>query len=119
VISIKKVFGANVKYYRKERHFSQEQLAERLKITSKHLSTIETGATFVSAKLLEEITKNLSVSASALFYSVDDISIDDSLYSVIDQIIDEHYSKANEETKKRIRQILRVAQTENQVLKKH
>jgi transcriptional regulator with XRE-family HTH domain len=112
VVSIKKVFGANVKQYRKKRRLSQEQLAERLKITPKHLSTIETGATFVSAKLLEEITEHLSVSASALFYSVDDISIDDSFYSIIDQIIDEHYSKANEETKKGIRQILKSAQTE-------
>jgi len=110
VIGIKKIFGANVKYYRKKRHFSQEKLAEILKITPKHLSTIETGATFVSAKLLEEITEHLSVSASALFYSVDDISIDDSLYGKIDQIIDEHYSKANEEAKKGIRQILRVTQ---------
>jgi transcriptional regulator with XRE-family HTH domain len=114
VISVKKVFGANVKYYRKKQQLSQEQLAELLKITPKHLSTIETGATFVSAKLLEEILKHLSVSASALFYSVADISIDDSMYSKIDQIIDEHYSKANEEAKKGIRQILRTAQTENQ-----
>jgi len=40
--------------------------------------------------------------------------IDDSLYRIIDQIIDEHYLKANEEAKKSIRQILRANQTENQ-----
>ena len=100
---IKKVFGTNVKYYRKKRKLSQEQLAEKLNITPKHLSTIETGATFVSANLLEKITNHLLVSASALFYSVDDVSIDDSLYSKIDQMINEHFSKAFEEIKREIR----------------
>ena len=99
---IKKVFGTNLKYYRKKRQLSQEQLAERLNITPKHLSTIETGVTFVSAKLLEEITNKLLVSASALFYSADDVSKDDSLYSTIDKIINEHFSKAREEIKKEI-----------------
>ena len=80
-------------------------MAERLNITPKHLSTIETGATFVSAKLLEEITNQLLVSASALFYSVDEVSTDDSLYNRIDQIINEHYSRAFEEVKKEIRYI--------------
>ena len=102
---IKNVFGTNVKYYRKKRNLSQEQLAERLNITPKHLSTIETGATFVSARLLEEITNQLLVSASALFYSIDDVSTDDSLYNRIEQIINEHYSRAFEEVKKEIRYI--------------
>jgi len=103
VAGIKKVFGTNVKYYRKKCNLSQEQLAERLNITPKHLSTIETGATFVSATLLEEITNHLLVSASALFYSVDDVSTDDSLFNKIDQIINEHYSKACDDIKKEIR----------------
>jgi len=70
---IKAVLGANIKYYRKKLNLSQEQLAEKLEITPKHLSTIETGATFVSAELLEKFTRQLCVSASTLFYSVDDI----------------------------------------------
>ena len=105
VTRIKKVFGTNVKYYRKKRLLSQEQLAEKLNITPKHLSTIETGATFVSAKLLEKITDQLLVSASALFYSVDDVSTDDSLHNKIDQIINEHFSKAFEEIKREIRDL--------------
>ena len=105
VVKVKKIFGANVKHYRKKRQISQEQLAEILKITPKHLSTIETGATFISAKLLEKIAKQLSVSVSALFYSVDEMSNDDSLYNKIDRIIDEHYQKANEEIKKEIRSL--------------
>ena len=99
---IKKVFGANVKFYRKKRRLSQEQLAEKLKITAKHLSTIETGATFVSAKLLEEITIQLLVSASALFYSTDDVATDDSVFNKIDQIMNKHCLIIGEEIKQEI-----------------
>jgi len=100
---IKAVFGANVKHYRKKQRFSQEQLAENLGITQKHLSTIETGATFVSAELLEKFTQQLLVSASALFYSVEEISDDDSLLSKIDQIIDKEYEKTSSAIKLKIR----------------
>jgi len=47
---IKTIFGANIKHYRKKLRISQEQLAEKLDITQKHLSSIETGANFVSVE---------------------------------------------------------------------
>jgi transcriptional regulator with XRE-family HTH domain len=100
---IKAVLGANIKHYRKKQHFSQEQLAEKLGITTKHLSTIETGATFVSAELLEKLTRQLLVSASALFYSVDEISADDNLLGKIDQIIDKECEKVSNTIKMQIR----------------
>jgi len=100
---IKAVFGANIKYYRKKLHLSQEQLAEKLEITPKHLSTIETGATFVSAELLEKFTRQLLVSASTLFYSVDEITTNDSLLGKIDHIIDKEYEKASNMIKMQIR----------------
>lgn len=100
---IKAVFGANIKHYRKKLRLSQEQLAEKLEITPKHLSTIETGATFVSAELLEKFSQQLLVSASALFYSVDEISTDDSFFGKIDQIIDMEYAKTSNAIKAQIR----------------
>jgi len=100
---IKAVFGANIKYYRKKQRLSQEQLAEKLGITPKHLSTIETGATFVSAELLEKFTRQLLVSASALFYTVDEKSNDDSLLGKIDQIIDKECEKTSNSLKMQIR----------------
>ena len=100
---IKTVLGANIKYYRKKLHLSQDQLAEKLEITPKHLSTIETGATFVSAELLEKITQQLLVSASTLFYSVDEITTDDSLLGKIDQIIDKECGKTSNMIKMQLR----------------
>jgi transcriptional regulator with XRE-family HTH domain len=93
-MGIKEVFGANLKYYRKQRQLSQEQLSEKLDITPKHLSTLETGAGFVSAELLEKITQFLNISASALFYAPEEKSLDDSSLTAIDHIIETELLKA-------------------------
>ena len=102
-MGIKSVFGANLKYYRKKRKLSQEELSEQAGITPKHLSTIENGAAFVSADLLERLTERLGVSASALFYTVKEKSTDDSMLAVIDQIVDRESLKAAETIKLQIR----------------
>jgi transcriptional regulator with XRE-family HTH domain len=102
-MSIKTVFGTNLKYYRKKRSLSQEKLAEIVNITPKHLSTIETGTTFVSAELLEKLTKYLNVSASALFYTVEEKSTDDSMLNAIDQIIEKELLKSVESIKIQLR----------------
>jgi len=101
--NIKTVFGANVRHYRKKQGFTQEQLAEKLGITTKHLGTIETGAHFVSADLLEKFTKQFQVSASALFYSADEVSLDDSFFSQVDQMIDDEFTKISGKIKTQIR----------------
>lgn len=49
--SVQVLFGQNVKKYRKLAGLNQEQLAERLGVSQKHLSIIETGAQFASASL--------------------------------------------------------------------
>lgn len=102
-MGIKSVFGANLKYYRKKRNLSQEELSEHLGITPKHLSTIETGATFVSADLLERITQTLEISASALFYTVQEKSTDDGALTMIDQVLDRELAKAVETIKLQMR----------------
>jgi transcriptional regulator with XRE-family HTH domain len=105
IMSIKTVFGANVKYYRKKNHLSQEQLSEKVDITPKHLSTIETGTTFVSAELLEKLTKSLHISASALFYNIEEHSSDDNFLSLVDEIIQKELLKTAESIKIQIRHI--------------
>jgi transcriptional regulator with XRE-family HTH domain len=102
-MGIKAIFGANLKHYRKRKCLSQEQLAELVDITPKHLSTIETGTTFVSAELLERITATLHVSASALFYTAKENRTDESLFGKIDEIIEKELLKTSESIKIQIR----------------
>lgn len=65
--SIPRLFGRNVRKYRKERGFTQEQLSEKLGISQKHLSIIETGTQFASASLIERLCVELAVSPADLF----------------------------------------------------
>lgn len=102
---IKQLFGKNLHEYRKIKKMSQEQLAEKLGISVKHLSTLETGKCFVSAELLEKIVAVLNISPAALFYSDTDSSIDNSELSLVDNIIEEEIEKFRIATKQRIHRL--------------
>lgn len=104
-MNIKKIFGNNLHSYRKKNGFSQEELSEKLEISTKHLSDLETGKSFVSAELLEIISQVLHVSPSALFYTPEEKSIDESDWSKIEEIITEEAQKAIIATKLRISKI--------------
>ncbi|MBQ8678209.1 MAG: helix-turn-helix transcriptional regulator [Treponema sp.] len=65
--SIPQLFGRNVRKYRKARNLTQEQLSEKLEISQKHLSIIETGTQFASASLIGRISEVLEVSPGDLF----------------------------------------------------
>lgn len=64
---IPQLFGRNVQKYRKELGLTQEQLSEKLKISQKHLSIVETGTQFASASLIGRIARELNVSPAMLF----------------------------------------------------
>lgn len=93
-MDVKKTFGQNLHLYRKAKKLSQEQLAEKLNISIKHLSTLETGKVFASAELIDKIATELHVSVSAMFYCEKENSLDESDLSKIDMIIEEEYQKA-------------------------
>lgn len=66
-IDISALFGKNLKKYRKSAGLTQEQLSEKLEITQKHLSMLETGSQFASAPLISKICGVLDVAPSKLF----------------------------------------------------
>ena len=70
--SIQQMFGQNVRKYRKARNLTQEQLSEKLGISQKHLSIIETGTQFASASLIARISSVLEVSPGDLFGGTND-----------------------------------------------
>ncbi len=75
---IPQLFGKNVQKYRKELGLTQEQLSEKLKISQKHLSIVETGTQFASASLIGRIARELNVSPAMLFGgSRNDINYDE------------------------------------------
>lgn len=70
-LSIPKLFGENVQKYRKEHNLTQTELSEKLGVSQKHLSDIEAGIKFPSAKLMETLSKELKVSPATLFGGTD------------------------------------------------
>lgn len=69
------IFAQNLRKYRKRAGFTQKQLSERLEISQKHLSFIETGSQFASASLIDKICDELKISCGELFASEKDVNI--------------------------------------------
>lgn len=65
--AISKVLSDNIKRLRKERHLSQEQLAERIGISVRHVSDIERTESFPSAEVIEMISSVFDVPSFTLF----------------------------------------------------
>lgn len=66
-MDIKKAFGEKIKRLRKQRNFTQEQLAEMIDIAPRNLSKIEVGVNFVTAETLEKLVNALNISVEELF----------------------------------------------------
>ena len=66
-MNIKNKLGLRIKEIRKQRHLSQEKLAELVDISQNALSYIENGEHFFTAETLEKIIKALDIEPQELF----------------------------------------------------
>ena len=87
-MDIKTIFGENLKFYRKEKCLSQEQLAEKVNISVKHLSSIERGLNFVSVDLLEKLAHSVDVPVYYFFINGREVVFNDAMLNTINQIIE-------------------------------
>ncbi len=69
---IKKVLGKNVRFYRKKRGFTQENLAEEMNVESGYVSKVERGIMNVRIEYVQKFAIALNVKASDLFKEVGD-----------------------------------------------
>jgi len=86
-MNVKGIFGKNLKYYRKEKKLSQEQLSESVDITVKHLSEIERGIVFASAGLIEKLAENLDIPIFAFFLTDNSIYYDNIMLARIEKAV--------------------------------
>lgn len=63
-----KEIGTRIRQYRKLRKLSQEQLAERVDISTTHMSHIETGSTKLSLQVLVRLAMALEVPTDSLIF---------------------------------------------------
>lgn len=62
-------FGKNLKKLRTEKGLTQEELAETLDVTSKHISELENAISFTSGELMDKIAAYFNVKLEDLFIS--------------------------------------------------
>jgi transcriptional regulator with XRE-family HTH domain len=103
-MNIKASFGENLRFYRREKHLSQEQLSEKVDISNKHLSAIERGLTFVSAELLEKFSESLEVPVFYFFVRDKEMFYNDAMLDTIDRTIEKHLLTAMRDIKAEIRE---------------
>ena len=70
-MNIQEQFGRNLRAYRLERKFSQEELAEVSGLHRTYISGLESGARNPTITVVDQIAKALGVTASALLDGVD------------------------------------------------
>ncbi|MCL2186803.1 MAG: helix-turn-helix transcriptional regulator [Treponema sp.] len=101
-MTVKSIFGKNLKNYRKEKKLSQEQLSENVDITVKHLSEIERGIVFASSGLIEKLAENLGIPIFAFFLTDDSIYYDNIMLTRIEKTIIRNIEYAIDNIKKGI-----------------
>ncbi len=62
-----KILGKNISKFRKEKHLSQNNLAEILDVSREHIAKIETAKRCISLSLLFKIADALNVQEKVLF----------------------------------------------------
>jgi transcriptional regulator with XRE-family HTH domain len=102
-MEIKTILGENLKFYRKVKQLSQEQLSEKVDISVKHLSSIERGLNFVSADLLEKLAFYVDVPVFYFFVNKRELFYNDVMLNKIDKIIEKQLIRTIEEIKIDIR----------------
>lgn len=76
--------GQRIRKYRKAYGYSQDTLAEKVQISTTHLSHIETGNTKLSLQVLVDIARELNVQTDELIYDLDGRSDDYTKNEILD-----------------------------------
>ena len=66
-MKLKTILGKNVKYHRYRKKFTQEKLAEILKVSPNYVGRLERGQHSPSLEKIENISKALDIKAFELF----------------------------------------------------
>ena len=66
-MTTREIFKRNLKYYRKKKGLTQEQLAELVNCNPKYISGIESRNKFPSAETIDALASVLEISAAQLF----------------------------------------------------
>lgn len=69
-MNVKKQLGMRIRYLRKQRHLSQEDLALRCGVNKNYLCDLENGKRNPTVDILERITLGLNITLEILFQGI-------------------------------------------------
>lgn len=81
------IFGKNIKRLRKQRHLTQEEFAELVKMEWKSITNFERGRNVPNTKNLQKICDNLNITPCELFLNDPDLSTSGGKIEAIKQIL--------------------------------
>lgn len=118
--NLRKNIGKKIKLARTKAEFTQEQLAEKLSLSTRYISQLERGIAFGSATTITNLCKALNITSDFLFK---DLIENDSpiLNDLIEENFLENYLKLNDYNKVVINtitsELVRLQKEENQTKK--
>lgn len=74
-MTLRHIFGKNVKYYRYQMKYTQAELAEKINISPTYLSEIERGMHSLDYDKLELLSESLKIEPFQLFLQTKDIQL--------------------------------------------
>lgn len=78
------LIGQRIRRLRKLRNLSQEQLAEKVSISTTHMSHIETGSTKLSLPVLVDLAAALNVTTNEILSGIHEENLSSSAGEIID-----------------------------------
>lgn len=96
---LRKSIGKKIKIARLKAEYTQEQLAEKLSLSTRYISQLERGIAFGSASTIISVCKALDINANFLFAYVINVTDSPSVNDLVGQNFIENYLKLDDYNK--------------------
>lgn len=96
---LRKSIGKKIKIARLKAEYTQEQLAEKLSLSTRYISQLERGIAFGSASTIISVCKVLNINANFLFSDVINVTDSPSVNDLVGQNFIENYLKLDDYNK--------------------
>ena len=96
---LRKSIGKKIKIARLKAEYTQEELAEKLSLSTRYVSQLERGIAFGSASTIINVCKTLNINANFLFSDVITVTDSPSVNDLVGQNFIENYLKLDDYNK--------------------
>ncbi len=96
---LRKSIGKKIKIARLKAEYTQEQLAEKLSLSTRYISQLERGIAFGSASTIISVCKALDINANFLFSDITNVTDSPSVNDLVGQNFIENYLKLDDYNK--------------------